>query len=338
MRYWFVLISLCTTLTLSAQQWYFWIDEHQPAQRPMLQSANDVLWVNNTLTQPQDFGHSVAVDGKTTGNASVALDAAALHCLFAATQTMDERMQFARVELQEQTQNTSTNFYTRQPLSQMQLRALCQTYKVDALVVLNQLVLYDIVESFLAEYGGYYAYMQAFAQSHWTVYNYQTNKSSSFAYADTLLWESDIQYVRSQSLDQLPTREEALLYLGREVGAGVAESLMPQWVSAKRYLYERKNTHLQAGLEAFRHQRWEDAIQQWLLAINGNDKKAAAMAAANSAMAFEMLNDYVSACDYAQRAILLFGAWDSADARQQQANMRYYMAHLQERMAKEGGR
>lgn len=336
MRYWFFLISICTVLTINAQQWFFWIDEYQTAQRPMLQTAHDVLWVNNTLPQPADFGHSVAMDGKTTGNVNVLIDDAALHCLFAATQNMDERLMFERVELQEQTQNHSANFYTRQSLSQTQLRSLCQNYNVDALVILNQLVLYDIVESFQTEYGGYYAYMQAFAQSHWTVYDYQTSKSTSFTYADTLLWESNVEFGRNETLIQLPTREDALLYLAREVGAGVAQSLMPKWVQNKRYLYERKNTHLQAGLEDFRYQRWEEAIKQWQLVINGDDKKAAAMAAANSAIAYEILNDYASACDYAQRAIRLFDDWKTAYSRQQQANLRYYLAHLQEKMAKEG--
>lgn len=332
MRYWFVLISLFTTLLLNAQQWYFWIDEYQPAQRAILQSGQQVLWVNNTLPQPADFGHSVMVDGVTTGNAQVVLDKAALHCLFTATQNMDASMEYARVELQEQSQNHSTNYYTRQPLTPSQLRSLCQSYDVDALVVLNQIVLYDVVESFRTDYDGYYAYMQAFAQSHWTVYDALTNKSTSFSYADTLLWESEVEYVRSRSLDGLPSREEALLYLSREVGAGVAESLTPQWVPTKRYLYERDNAHLQAGLDAFRYQRWQEAIEHWQLAIAGKDKKAAAMAAANCAIAYEMQNDYALAYALGEKALQLFGAWHSAYGRQQAVNMRYYLERLQAKM------
>ena len=330
-----LVIFLLLTLPLSAQQWYFWMDEYQPAERPWLQSSQQILWLNNTLPQPADFGHSIVVDGEVISNAQVALNNAALHCLFTATQVMDESMEFARVELQEQSQNTSTNYYARQSLSNLQMRDLCLQYETEALVVLNQLVLYDIVESFPTN-EGYYAYLQAYAQSNWTVYNASKNRSTSFTYADTLLWESDIQYVRSDALKQLPNRTDALLYLAREVGTMVSESLTPQWVPTKRYLYDHKDETLQTGINAFRLQRWNEAIQVWQTAISHTDKKTAAFAAANIAIAFEMQGDYASACDYAQRAIRLFGAWKTAYGRQQQVNIRYYLGLLQEKRARQG--
>lgn len=338
MRYCYMLICTMFALSLNAQQWYFFIEEHQPAQQPLLQEAQQVLWVNNTVPQPSTFGHSEATDGNVTGNVPVMIDEAPLHCLFAATQTMNESGEYMRVEMLEQSQNPSTNYYTRQLMTNNELQELCQTYKVEALVVLNQLILYDIVESFLTDNGLYYAYMQACAQSHWSVYNAQKNSISSFVYADTLLWESDERSVRNQAVEQLPTRSEALLYLAREIGGKVATSLTPQWVEVKRYLYDYKHAPLQAGLDAFRQQRWEDAIQMWQVVIESSDKKAAAAAAANSAVAYELLNDYASASSCAEIALHLFGEWKTAYGRQQQVNIRYYLANLQERQAREGDR
>ena len=344
MRLILTLICIYTTVALHAQQWYFWIDEWQPAERVVLKDAQDVLLVNNTIVQPADFGHSIKVDGQDMANEYVLLDNAALHCLFAATQQMDERMLFERVEMQEKTQNTSTNYYARQPLSKERMQCLCREYQVEALLILNQLVLYNVLESFPSEdERSYYAYLQAYAQSHWTVYRATTNRAISFSSADTLLWESDWQYTRTAAVGQLPSRNEALLYLAREVGINAANSLMPQWVPAQRYLYEHDNAQLQAGLEAFRYQRWQEAIHHWLLilddkAISRDNKKATACAAANIAIAYEMLGDYDSACDYAQRAISLFGAWKTAYGRQQQVNIRYYLEQLRVRKVKERDR
>ena len=68
------------------------------------------------------------------------------------------------------------------------------------------------------------------------------------------------------------------------------------------------------------------------------DKKAAAVAAANIAIAYELLGDYSLACDYANEACRLFGALKTAWARQQQANIRYYLEQLRAKQAKEGAR
>ena len=117
------------------------------------------------------------------------------------------------------------------------------------------------------------------------------------------------------------------------MGNGVGSSFAPSWQTTRRYIYDMPT--LQGGLDAFRLQRWNSAIQQWLTIVDSKDKKAAACAAANIAIAYEMLGDYASACDYAQRASRLFGAWKTAYGRQQQVNIRYYLAQLQARQARE---
>ena len=335
MKHLFLLICLYTTVALQAQQWYFWIDEWQPAERTALSKANNVLLVNNSVVQPAEFGHSVVSDGENVANEHVALDNAALHCLFAATQNMEQHTDFQRVELLEKSQNTSNNFYARNTLSNTQMQQLCQEYQVEALLILNQLVLYNILESFPTEEEKYYAYLQGYAQSHWTVYRASTNRSVSFTVADTLLWESDLHYNRTSAVMQLPTRNEALLYLARDLGNNIANSLTPQWVPTQRYLYDQDDAELQAGFGAFRLQRWQDAITAWKTCLESKNKKAAACAAANIAIAYEMLGDYASACDYAQHAIRLFGAWKTAYARQQQVNIRYYQELLREKQAKQ---
>ena len=342
----FLLLLLFALSTFAQQQWYFSVDERHPAARTELKHCRRVLLVNNTLTQPKEFGHTTMMDGESIGNAEVDLSRSALYALFAATQSLEGSGEYDAVELMDISQNTSTNYYTRTPLRHAQAEQLCADYQADALLILNQLVLYDVVESFLTNEGTYYAYLQAYAQSHWTIHYAGQTREHSFSQADTLLWESsNTHYNRAQSLAELPSRQEALLYLARELGERTGNSLTPSWQTTLRYIYEVPE--LQAGLEAFRYQKWQEAIDCWLeilrgegdevirREVRGTDKKAAACAAANIAIAYEMQGDYVLACDYAQRAIRLFGAWKTAYGRQQQANIRYYLAQLQERQARE---
>ena len=328
-----LLLVLCSLYVNAQQQWYFSVDERYPAERTQLQGKQRILVVNNALTQPQDFGHTTMIDGENQNHAEIDLSRSILYCLFSVTQTMESTGEFDAVELMDISQNHSTNYYTRTPLTFSQAERLCTDYQADALLTLNQLVLYDIVESFPTDEGTYYAYLQAYAQSHWTIHYAGQLREVTFTQADTLLWESQLHYNRTQSLSDLPSRQEALLYLARELGNRMGSSFAPSWQTTRRYIYELPD--LQAGLDAFRLQRWNSAINQWLTIVDSKDKKAAACAAANIAIAYEMLGDYASACDYAQRASRLFGAWKTAYGRQQQVNIRYYLAQLQARQARE---
>ena len=333
-----------------AQQWHFTIDEYRDAERKELRGVRSVLVVNNALVQPNDFGHSTVLDGDHKSGISIPLNKALLYSLFSLTQTLDESGDFDAVELLDVSQNTSTNYYARQSLSASQVQNLIQTYEVDALLVLNQLVLYDVLEAFQTDEGGQYAYMQAFAQSHWSMYFADaTRRSQTLSYADTLLWESKVEYTRTQALNQLPNREDALLYLASTLGEGLGKSFVHSWVAVSRYLYDIDDTHIKAGLQSFRYQRWEEAIYHWQhvaneeakgerLKVKGKDNKAAAVAAANIAIAYELLGDYSLACDYANEACRLFGTLKTAWARQQQANIRYYLEQLRAKQAKEGAR
>ena len=332
-RFCSLLLVLCSLYVNAQQQWYFSVDERYPAERQQLQGKQRILVVNNALTQPQDFGHTTMIDGENQNHAEIDLSRSILYCLFSVTQTMESTGEFDAVELMDISQNHSTNYYTRTPLTFSQAERLCTDYQADALLTLNQLVLYDIVESFPTDEGTYYAYLQAYAQSHWTIHYAGQLREVTFTQADTLLWESQLHYTRAQSLSDLPSRQEALLYLASELGNRMGSSFAPSWQTTRRYIYELPD--LQAGLDAFRLQRWNSAINQWLTLVDSKDKKAAACAAANIAIAYEMLGDYASACDYAQRASRLFGAWKTAYGRQQQANIRYYLAQLQARQVRE---
>ena len=338
MRYKGLYIILFTMLSivplLGQQQWYISIDERHPAERNELSDMRRVMVVNNALEQPKSFGHTTVLDGESKGGIEVDLGQSVLQCLFAVAQTLELSGEFDVVQLMEVSQNSSTNYYNRTPLKRAVAQRLCTEYEVDAILVLNQLVLYDVLESFPTDDGNYFAYLQAYAQSHWTVHYADYTYEKSFVYADTLLWESHTHYTRAQSLNQLPSRQEALLYMAQDLGNRMAQSLVPAWISARRYIYE--DDDLEDGLSSFRYQRWQEAISKWQLCLEGSNKKAAALAAANIAIAYELLGDYASACDYGQRAIRLFSsAWKTAWGRQQQVNIRYYLEQLRARQVRE---
>jgi len=334
-RFFSTFLTLLAAITLSAQQYYFTVDERQPADRPLLHGAQKILVVNNTIPQPEEFGHSNAEDGTMLNGTSVNLADAALRCLFAATQTMDDSGEYLQVELMDISQNKSRNFYSRSPMTVVDEERLCAEYEADALLILNHLVLYDMCESFPVEEDRYYAYLQACSQTHWTVHHAGTTQDAVFTTADTLLWEVEPVYSRASALAGLPDRHDALLYLAQQIGTDVAVSLTPQWLPATHYLYDNPDADIQRGMRAFQRKLWQDAIVAWQQALDSGDKKVRAVAAADMAVAAEMSGDYTAALDYANRAVSLFGEWKNADGRQQQVNMRHYLDHLHQRQSAE---
>ena len=360
-RFKFHILVCCWLLAVPmvAQDWYFTIDEYRDAENDALRGVRRVMVVNNALQQPDDFGHSTVLDGNHRSGISVNLQDAVLRNIFTITQHLDESGEMDIVELLEITQNTSTNYYSRQLLSTSKVQELLRYYHMDALLVLNQLVIYDVLEAFEVEEGGQYAYLQAFSQSHWSVYYADASRrSQTITHADTLVWESDVEYTRTQAVNALPERQEALLYLASVTGENIGKKLLPSWEPVRRYLYSDDNAYVQQGIEAFRYQRFNEAIGNWQLVIGSGvqefrglgdeakgerlkvkeDKKAAAVATANIAIAYELLGDYALACDYANEACRLFGALKSAWGRQQQVNIRYYQEQLRAKMAAQGAR
>ena len=327
-----ILLAFCT---LSAQQYFFTVDERQPAERPLLHGAQRILVVNNTVIQPEDFGHSNAEDGTMLSGTSINLADAALRCLFAATQTMDDSGEYLQVELMDISQNKSHNFYSRSPMTIVDEERLCTEYEADALLILNHLVLYDMCENFPVDDDRYYAYLQACSQTHWTVHHAGKTQDAVFTTADTLLWEMDSFYSRTDALAGLPDRHDALLYLAQQIGTDVGVSLTPQWLPATHYLYNNPDADIQRGIRAFQRKLWEDAIAAWQQASDNGDKKISAVAVADMAVAAEMMGDYTAALNYANRAVRLFGDWKNTDGRQQQVNMRYYIDHLLQRQSAE---
>ena len=127
-------------IPMAAQQWYFTIDEYRDAQRDALRDVHRVMVVNNAVVQPDAFGHSTVVDGSTQGGIEVDLERALLYTMFSLTQTLETSTEMDAVELLDVSQNQSNNYYSRQLLSTNAARGLLQNYQMDALLVLNQLV------------------------------------------------------------------------------------------------------------------------------------------------------------------------------------------------------
>lgn len=316
-------------LNVNAQQWHTTLDVLRPAAQQLPDSINDLLIVNNIATQPDDFGHADKQDDQLTGKSNIDLRTAPLLLLAAATQVLDESGLFLSVSLLEHSQNKG-NYYQKYSLPQTAVDSLCRLYHTDAVLACDQLVVYDIKESYLTDSYTYLAYLEAYQSTQWTLYC-QNGKTQRYQYADTLYWEHE-EYSRNGAMQGLPDRRTALLDMSAYVGEQFANRFVPQWEQVDRYFYENDNQYIKQGLEAFVHQRWEQALSLWQQAYAEKDHLTQAYAAANIAGTYEITGGLQAALQWVDKAISAFDRLHSADAQQQKVNLTYYKRQLQQRI------
>lgn len=337
MRKYLLILFIVLSLPLFAQQWHIKIEVLQPAKFALPEKVGTVLIVNNTYPQPADFGHRESRYGVDMGNVEVDITDAPQFLLFAAAAELDNADVLESVQLENRSQNKSSSFYMRRMLSREQVRELCQTYSVDALLVCNQLVFYDLHTLWYDNDEGYGAALEMYNSSHWTLHT-PDGKTTAYSYADTLVWESTALSTADAAVNALPDRVKATMDMASYTGERFAACFVPQWVQADRYLYENKDEQLQSGLDLFRHKRFDEAIEVWetqYAQLSDSKRKknrlTAAYLAADMAVAYEMTDQLPKALQWANQSQRLFSSVGTSAAMQQQINMLYYCQQLRKR-------
>jgi len=318
-----------------AQQRYFSIEVRQPASIdvPGWDAATTLLLVNNSVPQPASFGHRNKMNDVAFGDTELDLQAGARHLLFGLYVGLGNQDAAPEVELLDRSQHRTGNFYQRSSLLKASCDSLLNLYGADALLILNQVVIYDMQESYLTEDDNYYAYLEAYCSSHWTYYR-QGATPASFTYSDTLVW-SNTALSPSTALEGLPDRQQALLDLAADAGEQLAARFYPTWQREDRYVYETKGGELAEGMTLFAQQKWAEAEAAWKTAYTSNSNRLTrAYALANMAVASEMQEQFGRAIVYLKSAEEELLPVRTSESRQQIINLRYYRSQLSLRSRK----
>lgn len=323
-------ILLLAGLHVQGQQWHFKVDVYHAPEQKTQALGTDLLVVNNAVEQPADFGHAVKQDEQNLSNISIDLSATCINCLFAASQILDGSGDFASVSLLEKSQNTTGSFWQKELLSKHKVDSLCKYYGAEAVLSLEQLVVYDIADNFYTVDDDYYASLEVYQTSVWTL-QYTNGKMQTLNYTDTLIWTGR-GATRQSALAELPDRQTAILDMSAYVGEKVAAKLIHQWTTEDRYIYDDGSKEMEEALLKFRHQNWKAAIDAYEVVYKNSKKLTRAYAAADIAVAYEMMGEYKKAKDWADSSAKAFGKLQTANALQQRINMNYYKKQLNNRI------
>ena len=328
----FSIFLLCCAFVAEAQQRYFEIEVRQPARVQLPADKPEVsslLVVNNAAIQPTSFGHRNKRNDEETGSTNIDLQDAARQCVFGALEALEQTDLYDEVSVLDKSLHPKKSFYKRTPLTAAAADSLMAFYGCDAILSLNQLVLYDVLESYETDRSTYYAYLQAYVTTQWSIHYRGRKNTQLFSISDTLLWAEE-NASEVNALMALPDRQTALVDLAFYAGNESAKALFPQWTTEERYLYHAASKEMDAALQYFTKQQWQAAFDAWqqIALSTAESLLIRAYSFADMALAAEMMGDFDAAVRCVDEAVSLFAKLHTSDALQQKVNLLYYRNQL----------
>jgi tetratricopeptide (TPR) repeat protein len=312
-----ILLSACSASKLM----FATIDVLRPAEVAFSGDANRLLLVNNTVPQPELYGHTThLLDGNKTP-AKVKTDSLSLFLLSALNEELLNKEFFAGNELIFNSVNESTKFATFAPLSNDELQSLSVMCNADVVLALNHLETSDaLTESVIDDgYSGEYILgLDVVYDTWWSIQYPNGDKQAQILhYQDTVYWESS-NTSRRMLLRNFPERYDALVDGSLYVGQKMINRLVPYWEEVDRYLFEINKPLMQQGIEEIYKKNWEGAIPVWETALSQTGKKKQkALIQTNLAVAYEISGDLDHALKLITQAI---DNYNSATANRQNLN------------------
>ncbi len=295
-----IFLSSCTSML------YTGIDVLRPAKVTFDKEAKSVLILNNSVAQPQSYGHTNELLGEKKKNVLVNTDSLAIFCLSVVNEEFIKNDFFNDTHLVLNSVNTANGFLIASPPNSDTLRLLSQKYNADVVLSLDRIKVNDRVSDYYDEDGNYfYAVLEADFESSWTVSYPHLNKSQSYNFKDTIYWDSE-SYQRKKALSALPDRYNALIDGALYVGQNTIKKLVPWWDKEDRYFFMTGNKFMKQGMDSVYVKNWKSAIEIWK---NGTLKAGISTQAKlyyNIAVAYEITGDMVRASENVKKALDLY--------------------------------
>ena len=256
------LLSSCTTMLYTS------LDVLRPAKITFDVSANQLLIVNNTVTQPADYGHKTEYYNDKSRNVVQQTDSMPTYCLSVVYEELANSEFFNDVQLHLNSVNKSTDFFNINPVSPDTINALCKRYNSNVVLSLDRMKVNDkIAELYDGTNYSYYTALVARYETQWSVHYPGNEKYGTVAFRDTIYWDAE-SFQRKNALNALPERADAIIDGALYVGQNSVKRFMPYWEKADRYFFSTNNKKMKQGIDSIYVKNWKAAIEIWESAMN----------------------------------------------------------------------
>jgi len=289
----------CTTMLYTS------IDVLRPAKVTFDKDAKSLLVLNNSVTQPESYGHTNELYGEKRKNVSVNTDSLAIFCLSVVNEEFQKNEFFSQVQLHLPTVNQSGSFLaTKSLVSDMKL--MSEQYNADVILSLDKIKVNDRISDFYdAETMNFYALLEANFETTWSVSYPARNKIQTYTFKDTIYWDAESSG-RKKALEALPNRYNALIDGALYVGQASMKKFVPWWDKEDRYFFNFENKALKQGLDSVYVKNWTAAIEHWEKGLPAASVSSKAKLLHNLAVAYEISGNMPKAIDCNQKSLATY--------------------------------
>ena len=297
-----VFFSSCTRL------FYTSLDVLRPAKVEFNVDANNLLILNNSVIQPQNYGHKTVMKNDKILNIIVPADSLAIYCLSSLKEDIENKGFFSSIQIVPNTINKSIEFFRPDKLSDDTVRALCKSNNANVILSLDNIkVNDDLNQYFISDAATYLNSLEVKFETSWSIHYPNKSQVRTMVFKDTLYWETE-SYSRKIAVNDLPKREDALIDGALAVGRKCVNRFIPYWEKVDRYFYSSGNKFLKQGMDSVSVKNWKSAIEIWTSAYNkSTNGLVQAYTANNIAVAYEIIGDIDKALEFATKSFYSFG-------------------------------
>ena len=287
----------------------FSIDIQEPAAVTLPVSAQNVLILNNTVTQPKDYGIERTFEGQSIRpDYPLSLDSMVLSAMYEIAYVLDESNFFKTIAVYQLPLRTNTDRLARSELSPEVQSDFYNAENYNTLFVINQL-LFSAKEDakkirpdiFTSEPLAFVD-MRADGIITCSMYSYGNEKPiTTFTVSDSLFAKSTTLNDSITLFKEIP--EYVLSELSRQLGNQAAKRFIPTWKTSERLFFTATGPRMQEAAGYAADQQWEKAESIWNVELGKKTKPAEqAKIAFNLAIANEMQDKFERALEWAQKA------------------------------------
>lgn len=294
-----VLLSACASVM------YTPLEVLRPAKIAFAPNANNLLVINNTVTQPANIGHVTEMLTDRPKNVNVETDSVAQYSIASLIANMQPKGFFQEIMVVPQSLNRSGNFAQIINLPIDSINKYADIFDADVVLSLDRIRVNDkLSEIFSGETNMFYGVLEAQYETNWSLHYPNNNKYISMTFRDTLYWESESS-LRRNAFNKIPYRPDALIDGGIFVGKNMVNRLLPYWETVDKYFFTHsRNKTMQQAMDSVAHKKWMSAIKLWeKQAESKPTSNLAIMAYHNISTAYEIIENFDLSLQFANKAM-----------------------------------
>jgi len=304
-----ILFLLLLTCSSCSSIYRFSVDVQEPALITIPVSAQNVLILNNTVTQPKNYGIERIFNGQTIpSDYPLTLDSTVWAAIEEISAVFDESNFFNSVAFYREPVRADTEWFTVSELSPELQSEFYDAEDFDALLVIERLM-FSINEKIKTIKTGSFtseptASVELKVEGIITcsMYYYEKEKPLiTFSISDSLFIKSTVINDSLILLSRVP--EIALDILSRNLGYRAANRFIPSWETSERLLFTNFNPRMQEATSYAADSQWAIAESIWIAEFAKKTKPTdKAKIAFNLAITNEMRDNFEQALEWAKKA------------------------------------